>query len=276
MDRRSCRWRRAEAFESSGAMRHCRRGERPHGDLAGFHPAPSSSRQAALRQRGRPFLRPDLRAAQVGQRIEPRCRGLLALSNARWGGRSSLSGSANPVHGPAIDVGLADPRALQISSAAAATCEREDRQDGELALCQAVIYLAAADKSNASATAFMQARAYVAQHRDLEFPAQMRRHAEDESPAEPQTLLPGADADSPLVSARPQRTGGRDRERNGALGGAGARDPQRWLTSTRSGQSRSRAFRKIPNVIMIEPTMCFPLCSCGVRISKAPLTTSAA
>lgn len=60
------------------------------------------------------------------------------------------------------DVGLADPRALQISSAAALTCEGEDRQDGELALCQAAIYLATADKSNVSATAFMQARAYVA------------------------------------------------------------------------------------------------------------------
>ena len=88
------------------------------------------------------------------------------------------------------DVGLADPRALQISSAAAATCEHEGRQDGEIALCQAVIYLAAADKSNASATAFMQARAYAAQNRDLEFPAPLRRHAEDESPAEPPTFFP--------------------------------------------------------------------------------------
>ncbi|MET3818976.1 replication-associated recombination protein RarA [Burkholderia ambifaria] len=46
------------------------------------------------------------------------------------------------------DIGLADPRALQMANDAAATYERLGSPEGELALGQAVIYLACAAKSN--------------------------------------------------------------------------------------------------------------------------------
>ena len=62
------------------------------------------------------------------------------------------------------DIGLADPRALQIANDAAATYERLGSPEGELALAQAVLYLAAAAKSNAGYTAFNQMRQFVREH----------------------------------------------------------------------------------------------------------------
>ena len=47
------------------------------------------------------------------------------------------------------DIGLADPRAAQIANEAALTYERLGTPEGELALAQAVIYMAIAAKSNA-------------------------------------------------------------------------------------------------------------------------------
>ena len=60
------------------------------------------------------------------------------------------------------DIGLADPRAIQLANDAAQTFERLGSPEGELALGQAVVYLAVASKSNASYNAFNAARAYVA------------------------------------------------------------------------------------------------------------------
>ena len=62
------------------------------------------------------------------------------------------------------DIGLADPRALQIANDAAATYERLGSPEGELALAQAVLYLAAAAKSNAGYAAFKQMRQFVREH----------------------------------------------------------------------------------------------------------------
>jgi putative ATPase len=59
------------------------------------------------------------------------------------------------------DIGLADPRALQIANDAALTYERLGSPEGELALGQAVIYLAVAAKSNAGYNAYNAARAFV-------------------------------------------------------------------------------------------------------------------
>ncbi|WP_025732684.1 replication-associated recombination protein A [Carnimonas nigrificans] len=60
------------------------------------------------------------------------------------------------------DIGLADPRAMQIANDAATTYERLGSPEGELALGQAVIYLAVAAKSNAGYNAYHQACAFVA------------------------------------------------------------------------------------------------------------------
>jgi putative ATPase len=72
------------------------------------------------------------------------------------------------------DIGLADPRALQIANDAAATFERLGSPEGELALAQAVIYLAVAPKSNAGYTAYNQARAFVKKDKSREVPVHLR------------------------------------------------------------------------------------------------------
>ena len=59
------------------------------------------------------------------------------------------------------DIGLADPRGLEIALAAAETYERLGSPEGELAIAQAVVYLAVAPKSNALYIAYNAARAFV-------------------------------------------------------------------------------------------------------------------
>jgi len=60
------------------------------------------------------------------------------------------------------DVGLADPRALRIALDAAETHERLGSPEGELALAEAVLYMAAAAKSNAVYAAYNAARDFIA------------------------------------------------------------------------------------------------------------------
>ena len=72
------------------------------------------------------------------------------------------------------DIGLADPRAMQIANDAALTYERLGSPEGELALGQAVIYLAMAAKSNAGYLAFNAARAFVKQDGSREVPPHLR------------------------------------------------------------------------------------------------------
>ncbi|MES2907856.1 MAG: replication-associated recombination protein A [Pseudomonadota bacterium] len=72
------------------------------------------------------------------------------------------------------DIGLADPRAMQIANDAAQTYERLGKPEGELALGQAVIYLAVAAKSNAGYNAYNKARAFVLQDRSREVPVHLR------------------------------------------------------------------------------------------------------
>jgi putative ATPase len=72
------------------------------------------------------------------------------------------------------DIGLADPRAIQIVNDAAATYERLGSPEGELALGQAVIYLAVAAKSNAGYLAYNRARAFIRQDKSREVPVHLR------------------------------------------------------------------------------------------------------
>ena len=72
------------------------------------------------------------------------------------------------------DIGLADPRAMQIANDAATTYERLGSPEGELALGQAVIYLAIAAKSNAGYLAFNQAMAHVKKDKSREVPVHLR------------------------------------------------------------------------------------------------------
>jgi putative ATPase len=59
------------------------------------------------------------------------------------------------------DIGLAEPRGLRMALDAAEVYERLGSPEGELALAQAVLFLAAAPKSNAAYVAYNEARAFV-------------------------------------------------------------------------------------------------------------------
>ena len=72
------------------------------------------------------------------------------------------------------DVGLADPRAMQIANDAASTYERLGSPEGELALAQAVLYLAIAPKSNAGYMAYNQAVAYIKSDSSRTVPIHLR------------------------------------------------------------------------------------------------------
>ena len=72
------------------------------------------------------------------------------------------------------DIGIADPRAMQIANDAASTYERLGSPEGELALGQAVVYLAVAAKSNAGYNAFNQAMTFIKSDRSREVPVHLR------------------------------------------------------------------------------------------------------
>jgi putative ATPase len=72
------------------------------------------------------------------------------------------------------DIGLADPRALQLTLDAVETYERLGTPEGELALAEAVIYLACAAKSNAVYVAYGRARAFIAEDGSRPVPLHIR------------------------------------------------------------------------------------------------------
>ena len=92
-----------------------------------------------------------------------------------------LDGGADPLYvGRRVvrmaveDVGLADPRALRIALDACETYERLGSPEGELALAEAVIYLAVAAKSNAIYEAYNSARAFVTEDGTRPVPMHLR------------------------------------------------------------------------------------------------------
>ena len=72
------------------------------------------------------------------------------------------------------DIGLADPRALQLSLDACATYERLGSPEGELALAEATVFMACAAKSNALYKAYNAARAFVARDGSRPVPMHLR------------------------------------------------------------------------------------------------------
>jgi putative ATPase len=92
-----------------------------------------------------------------------------------------LDGGADPrylarriVRMASEDIGLADPRALRLALDATETYERLGSPEGELALAEAVIYLACAAKSNAVYNAYNAARAFVAKDKSRNVPEHLR------------------------------------------------------------------------------------------------------
>lgn len=72
------------------------------------------------------------------------------------------------------DIGNADPRALTLCLNAWDVQERLGSPEGELAVAQAIVYLACAPKSNAVYNAFNQAKREAAEHGSLEVPLHLR------------------------------------------------------------------------------------------------------
>src|SRR3954452_5040218 len=92
-----------------------------------------------------------------------------------------LDGGADPrylarriVRMASEDIGLADPRALRLALDATETYERLGSPEGELALAEAVIYLACAAKSNAVYNAYNAARAAIARDKSRPVPEHLR------------------------------------------------------------------------------------------------------
>lgn len=92
-----------------------------------------------------------------------------------------LDGGADPLYlGRRIvrmaieDIGLADPRAQTTAVEACAIYERLGSPEGELALANAVLYLAVAPKSNAAYRAYTQMKAFVAQDQSRPVPLHLR------------------------------------------------------------------------------------------------------
>lgn len=72
------------------------------------------------------------------------------------------------------DVGIADPRAQTMALEACQIYERLGSPEGELALSNAVIYLAVAPKSNAAYMAYNQAKAFISQDKSRPVPLHLR------------------------------------------------------------------------------------------------------
>ncbi len=72
------------------------------------------------------------------------------------------------------DIGLADPRALRVTLDACETYERLGSPEGELALAQAVLYLAVAPKSNAAYMAWNRAKELVRSDASRPVPEHLR------------------------------------------------------------------------------------------------------
>jgi len=105
-------------------------------------------------------------------------------------------------------VGNADPRSLSVALDAWQTYERLGSPEGELALAQAVLYLAVAPKSNAAYKAYNQAKVDASMSGSLEVPMHLRNaptkmmagmgfgegyryaHNEDDAYAAGETYLP--------------------------------------------------------------------------------------
>jgi putative ATPase len=72
------------------------------------------------------------------------------------------------------DVGLADPRALEVALNSSEVYERLGTPEGELALAECAIYLAVAAKSNAVYAAYNEARAFIQQDGTRPVPLHIR------------------------------------------------------------------------------------------------------
>lgn len=133
------------------------------------------------------------------------------------------------------DIGLAEPGAIRLCLDAWDAYERLGSPEGELAIAQALVYLAGVPKSNAVYAAYGAARSAVEKHGSLEVPLHIRNaptrlmkdlgygkdyrydHAEPDAHASGQQFLPDAIADTKFYVPTTRGFEGRIAERLAAL-----------------------------------------------------------
>ncbi len=147
------------------------------------------------------------------------------------GGTDPLYVARRMIRMASEDIGLADPRALRLTLDAAESYERLGSPEGELALAQAVVYLALAPKSNAIYRAFGAARTFIKEDSSRPVPLRLRNaptrlmkdlgygqgyryaHDEDNAYAAGETYLPDGMTAPDWYKPTDQGLEGRIRER---------------------------------------------------------------
>lgn len=147
---------------------------------AGIHPVDASFVDEALASKLRRFDKGGEAFYDQISALHKSVRGSHPDASLYWLCRM-LDGGADPLYvGRRLirmaveDIGLADPRALEITLNACATYERLGSPEGELALAQAVVFLACAAKSNAVYKAYNAAKACVAADDSRPVPMHLR------------------------------------------------------------------------------------------------------
>jgi putative ATPase len=95
------------------------------------------------------------------------CRMLDGGADPRYVGRRMIRMAVE-------DIGLADPRALRLALDACEVYERLGTPEGELALAEAVVYLACTAKSNAVYMAYNDARRFIIEDKSRPVPEHLR------------------------------------------------------------------------------------------------------
>lgn len=151
----------------------------PPNEAGTRHVTENDARQA-LGRRMQHYERAGESAFNILSAFHKSLRGSDADASVYWlvrlieAGEDPLVAARRMIAMAAEDVGLADPRALQVAVAAFQAYQAMGSPEGDLALTEAAIYLACAPKSNASATALWEARDAVARHGSVDVPMHLR------------------------------------------------------------------------------------------------------
>ena len=203
------------------------------------------------------------RAAQIGARLRSRCRALLSRRMLD-AGEDPLYIARRVVRMAVEDIGLADPQALVVANAAKDAYDFLGSPEGELAIAQAVIYLATAPKSNAAYTAYGAAMRAAKEARlagaaeahpqradQADEVARATARATTTTTTRPRlfparTIFPKQLGAAAILRSARTRLRARDQEAAGVLGeaaeGAGERfDGQRWTAAARRRAADGRA-----------------------------------
>ena len=173
--RRQCRRRWPPLAQQSGNRRP-RRASRATAEVDAAFVEPNAWRDALRRfDKGGDAFYDQISALHKSVRgSSPDARAVLDRAHARRRRRSALSGAAHGAHGHAKTSAWPIRARCAWRWTRAETYERLGSPEGELALAEAVIYLACAAKSNAVYIAYNAARAFIGQTSRGQVPEHLR------------------------------------------------------------------------------------------------------